>query len=51
MSKMYGWSIFILWIDCKKKVNLKIFVKCVYWNIFICLKASSVAFASAAKGF
>ena len=38
---------FILWRDCKQESESEKIVKCVYLDTFICLKASSIAFASA----
>ena len=36
---MYGWSIFILWSDCKQESEYENIVKCVYLDVYIrCLK-------------
>ena len=47
ISKMYGWSIFILWRDCKQESKSENIVKYVELDIFIYSKASPIAFASA----
>ena len=32
---MYGWSIFILWSDCKQESESENIVKCVYLDVYI----------------
>ena len=44
---IYGSSIYILRRDSKQESESEDIAQCVYWDIFICPKASSIAFASA----
>ena len=43
ISKMCGWSIYILWRDCEQESESDNIAKCVYLDIFICSKASASA--------
>ena len=44
---MYGWSIFILWRNCKHESESENIVTCLFRDILNAQKASSIAVASA----